>query len=111
MELIASCGLICSECQAYIATQKNDPKLREKTAKEWSEMYHSEIKKEDINCQGCNSSNGVVFGHCHECKIRACCHEKGFSNCSECLSFPCIHLEDFFQYVPEAKATLEKLII
>ncbi len=32
MKLIASCGLICNQCPAYIATHKNDRKLREETA-------------------------------------------------------------------------------
>jgi len=31
---IAMCGLVCSQCDAYIATLNNDDKLRIKTAKE-----------------------------------------------------------------------------
>jgi hypothetical protein len=109
MKLIASCGLICNQCPAYIATHKNDRKLREETAEKWSAMYNAEIKAEDIRCEGCHSKNGIVFFYCNDCKIRACCQEKEFSNCSECYQYPCVHLQEFFQFVPEAKETLESL--
>jgi len=29
-EMIACCGLVCTECPAYIATQNGDDKLRKK---------------------------------------------------------------------------------
>jgi hypothetical protein len=32
-EMISFCGLLCNECPAYIATQTNDDRLREKVAK------------------------------------------------------------------------------
>ena len=33
-KMIAFCGLTCTECPAFIATQKNDNKEREKVAKD-----------------------------------------------------------------------------
>ena len=36
-----------------IATKTDDQKLREKTAKEWSEMNNTTILPEQINCEGC----------------------------------------------------------
>lgn len=35
-KMIAFCGLTCTECPAFIATQKNDNKEREKVAKDYS---------------------------------------------------------------------------
>jgi hypothetical protein len=32
-KMIAFCGLTCTECPAFIATQKNDDKEREKVTK------------------------------------------------------------------------------
>jgi len=34
-KMIAYCGLICTECPGYIATQKDSDEEREKVAKLW----------------------------------------------------------------------------
>jgi hypothetical protein len=60
--MIAYCGLNCSKCDAYIASQENDEMKREETAKKWSHMYRAEIKADQINCYGCKS-NGAKFFH------------------------------------------------
>lgn len=36
MEKIAFCGLVCSECPVYVATQTGDMELKEKLAREYS---------------------------------------------------------------------------
>ncbi|MDD3628023.1 MAG: DUF3795 domain-containing protein [bacterium] len=106
-KIIGSCGIDCSECPTYKATKENDDKLREKTAKEWSQMYSAEIKPSDINCKGCQQKK-VLFSHCNECKIRACAHSKGFVTCAECGDFSCDELEGILQFVPEARTILQK---
>ena len=45
---IAYCGLNCEACEARIATVNNDDDLREKVAKEWSEMNKADITPEMI---------------------------------------------------------------
>jgi len=35
-EMLAYCGLVCTDCNAYIAKQNDDDELRRKTAEEWS---------------------------------------------------------------------------
>jgi hypothetical protein len=35
-EMIAFCGLVCSDCPTYIATQTNDDEKRAKVARQWS---------------------------------------------------------------------------
>jgi len=47
--MIAICGLICNDCPAYIATQKDDDEMRKKIAEEWSSDQYP-LKPEDINC-------------------------------------------------------------
>jgi hypothetical protein len=108
-EMIANCGLVCSECPAYIATLKNDDGLRKKTAEEWSKMFHADIKAVDINCEGCLSQSKRLFSHCFECEIRKCCREKKVANCAGCPEFPCQKISDFMAMVPQAKAKLEEL--
>ena len=51
-KMIAFCGVICTECPVYIATQKNDDERREKVAQKWSSADEPR-KPEDINCDGC----------------------------------------------------------
>ena len=68
--IVGSCGIVCTECPAFIAYRTNDQALREKTSEEWSEMYGAPIKAADINCVGCLATEGVQISHCAECDIR-----------------------------------------
>ena len=52
---IAYCGLNCEQCDAYLATVRDDWALREKTAKDWSELNGITILPEEINCEGCRA--------------------------------------------------------
>jgi hypothetical protein len=108
-KIVAYCGITCSECPAYIATQKNDDALRRETAKKWSEMFKADIKPQDINCDGCPSDSERIFNHCRVCEIRKCGREKKVKNCAGCAEYPCPKLSAFLDQVPEAKATLEEL--
>jgi hypothetical protein len=108
-KMIASCGLVCSECPTFIATQKNDDKMREETAKKWSEMFHSDIKPADINCDGCTSNSTKLFNYCGKCDIRKCAKEKGVKNCAYCADYPCEKLTAFLKNAPEAKVVLDDI--
>ncbi len=105
-KLIGYCGLICTECPAYLATQADDNNLRKQTSEEWSKMYGTDIKPEHINCDGC-TTEGVKFAHCAKCEIRACGIEKGVKNCGHCDDYACEKLIDFFGFVPDAKNVLD----
>ena len=88
------CGLDCSSCPAFIATQNDDDKFREKTAKEWTKRYRTDgrnrppLEAKNINCKGCLSS-GPVYLYCRQCKIRQCGLKKGIKNCEECEEYKC----------------------
>ena len=108
-KMIAYCGIGCSECPAYIATQKNDDAMRSETAKKWSEQFKANIKPADVNCDGCPSDSTRIFNYCRICEIRKCAREKKVPNCAYCSEYPCQKLSAFLAQVPEAKATLEEI--
>lgn len=108
-KMIAFCGITCTECPAFIATQKDDDNERRKVAEMWSKQFKSEIKPEDINCDGCLTENGQLFGFCRVCKIRECAMKKDVKNCAYCDDYPCEELNKFHKFAPDAKATLEKI--
>jgi len=108
-KMISFCGISCSECPVFLATQKNDNNERKKVAEEWSESYNMELKLEDINCDGCLVETGRLFGHCKVCEIRKCGIEKNVKNCAYCIDFPCQKLDDFFIKMAYGKANLEEI--
>lgn len=93
---IAMCGLECSACGAFIATKNNDNKLKEKTAKEWTERYKVSppLKAEDINCEGCLSRSGTLYRHPLMCEIRKCGLAKGINDCRQCNNYKCEKLTE-----------------
>lgn len=108
-EIIAFCGLACHECPAFIATQENDDSKRAEVARYWSELFGSEIKAGDINCDGCHTTNGRIFGHCQVCEIRKCGQENKLENCGQCNDYFCEKLTEVFNWKPDAKITLDKI--
>ena len=48
-ELIAYCGLDCETCEARIATVNHDEALREKVARQWSELNQVTITPDMIH--------------------------------------------------------------
>ena len=120
MKKLGICGLDCSSCEAFIATEKNDDELRRKTAREWTEKYNERgdplVKPEEINCRGClsdgpaspdsaswASQGGPLYAHCFQCEIRKCGLEKGIKNCGECREYRCKKLANRQETMPGAK--------
>ena len=108
-QMTAICGLICSDCDAYIATQNDDDEKRVEVAQLWSQQYNVEMKPSDINCDGCMSGSDRHIGHCQVCEIRKCGQEKGVENCAHCDDYACEKLEGFFKMVPDAKTRLDAI--
>jgi len=107
--MVAVCGLTCSNCLAFIATQAGDDEALVKVAARWSEEYGGQLSAEDCSCNGCLSPAGPWMSHCSECKIRACGVEKAADNCALCSAYACDKLTEFLEFVPEAKQTLEAI--
>jgi hypothetical protein len=108
-KIIAKCGIVCSECPAYIATQKNDDALRAETARKWSEQFKSDIKASEINCDGCPTDSPRLIKYCSTCEIRKCARAKKVSTCAACPEYSCAKLDKFLAQVPEARKMLEEL--
>ncbi len=107
-KIIAMCGLVCTDCPAYIATQKDDDAERARVAEMWGKEFGGQFKIEDINCDGCLSSDRV-FGYCNACEIRKCARERNADNCALCEDFACDKISKFFESVPAAKELLESI--
>lgn len=108
-KMTAFCGIVCTECPAFIATQKNDDTERKKVAESWSKMFKADLKPEDINCDGCLVVGENIFSHCKVCEIRKCGFEKVVKNCAYCDEYICEKLEKFFNNAPDAKKNLEEI--
>jgi hypothetical protein len=108
-KIIAYCGLVCSDCPAYIATQACDREALEKIVVQWREEYNApDITLEGVMCDGCLTGSRKC-AHCGECGIRACGLERGVPNCAACGEYPCAKLEAFFKLAPHARTTLDAL--
>lgn len=107
--IIGACGIVCSECGAYKATQANDAAEIAKVAANWSELYNTDIKPEYVWCDSCLSDGDRKCGHCRECNIRACVTEHKIANCSECSDYGCEKISEFIKAVPDVKAVLDDL--
>ena len=105
--IVGVCGLTCTECPAYKATQKDDDEERKRVAEKWSKEFSAEIKPEAINCDGCTVLDGKHFSHCGQCEIRACGLGKEVENCAHCADYACEKLGKFFEMAPGARATLD----
>lgn len=108
-KLIGFCGLLCSECPAFIATQNDDDAQREQIAKQWTKEYRHEIQAEDINCDGCTDPDGKHVGYCNVCEVRTCAIEKGVKNCAYCSDYGCETLSAFLDMAPHVKELLEEI--
>jgi len=106
-KMVTYCGLVCTDCEAYKATQNNDDKLRKEVAEKWSKEYHHEFRPEDIICDGCLPDTVKVIGHLDICPIRKCGMTKGVKNCGWCPDYSCNNTEEFFKMVPDCRKTLD----
>ena len=91
MQNIGACGLNCSNCAAYNATQSNDLKKFQELAINWSNEKH-QWKANDLICDGCTSNR--VSRDCLECPVRICAQAIGKKICSRCSYYPCDKLQD-----------------
>ncbi len=106
--MVAFCGLVCTNCPAYIATQADDRAALEQVAAQWREEYNApDITVESVICDGCVTDDKRHCGHWYDCDIRACGAERGVANCAHCPDYACEKLERFFGFVPTARAVLD----
>ena len=107
-EKLSPCGIACSSCDAYIATQANDTALFTKLAEQYKQNFGMEIEADKLHCDGC-LSDGAHIGFCLECEIRKCALEKGFQTCAECGEFPCAKGQFIWKEESVSRKRLESL--
>ncbi len=108
--IIAYCGLVCSECPAYIATQADDLAAKERVVAQWRIEFNApDMNIAAVTCDGCTTVGGRLGGYCPFCEIRACGVGRGVANCAHCADYSCDKLTAFLAQVPPAKANLEAI--
>ena len=108
--IVAYCGLVCTDCKGYIATQANDLAMLEQLAEQARKEYNMpNATAEAAKCDGCLGDTTYKCGYCAECAIRACGVSRGVTNCAYCPDYACEKLTGFFGMAPEARTTLEAI--
>jgi hypothetical protein len=108
--MIAYCGLTCTTCDAYVATQANDLAALERLAKKAREEWGmANATAASTMCDGCLANSERMCAYCYECAVRACGMERGVANCAYCDDYGCHKLEAFWQMAAEGRATLDSI--
>jgi hypothetical protein len=109
--MIAYCGIVCTDCPGYIATQANDLVKLEELAEHARKEYNMpNVTIASVMCDGCLSNSDRKCGYCAECAIRACGVERGVVNCAHCTDYAsCEKLNGFLVMVPSARTALEEI--
>ncbi len=82
--LTAPCGLDCSTCEAYLATQAGDADARRRVVEQWREQFHApDMPLEAATCDGCASA-GRHGGYTPLCPVRACASQRQVPTCAHC---------------------------
>lgn len=107
--IVAYCGLVCSDCEAYIATRDNDIEALQNMAEATSKQFGVTMTIDDARCNGCLATEGYQCGYCTQCEVRICAVERGVANCAHCTDFGCETLAAFLAHAPKARQTLEAI--
>jgi hypothetical protein len=105
--MVAYCGIVCTECDAFIATQAEDRTALEQMAKRASEEFGMAMTVEDAMCDGCLATTGRQIGYCTQCAIRACGVDNLVENCAHCEEYACPRIEVFAKPGSKHRATLD----
>lgn len=81
------CGHDCARCVTYIATRRDDDRLRRRSQRFYRERFGLDMPLEAFCCEGGRSEH--VFEGCKGCPFAKCCREHGVNACSECPEYPC----------------------
>ena len=105
-EHIAYCGLDCSACDAFKASQAKDIEHMKQIADRWNRELNTEFTVKDIECDGCLSQR--ISGWCQSiCAIRPCAEKQNAKTCAHCSEYSCEILETFLVGEPIARAKLD----
>ncbi len=106
--VMSACGVLCSECAAYIGRQRGAA-YRRRAAAAWRRIYGTRARPEQITCGGCLGPDAELFHTSLGCRARRCCRARGLRSCGECAREACPDLERaqrVWDGVPAIAATL-----
>ena len=77
----------------------------------WTKLFKFEFKPEHINCDGCATEQGRLFGHCTKCAVRLCGMDKKLENCAHCGEYLCDKLNGMLAMIsnPAARENLAEI--
>ena len=102
-QMLSYCGIDCSACPAFMATQANDLEKLATLAGEW---FDGATDYTIILCDGCKGEEHIMKW-CAECPTRTCAIERELENCAYCADFGCEKLNKVFEMSADAKSNLE----
>jgi hypothetical protein len=106
----AYCGLDCGECEAYVATHKNDRAGLDAVAKKWAAQFGGkDLEGDACVCDGCSTGRRVSTAHAVTCGIRVCASARGVVTCAHCPDYACATVQQFFAFAPVLKEKLEAI--
>ena len=108
-EIIAYCGLVCSDCPAWRATRDGDDEALAGVAALWSKQFGIDFAPDDCRCTGCIGEERPQISFIAECRIRKCAMGRGLDSCARCDDYPCKLLQKWFENVPESRERLEAI--
>jgi hypothetical protein len=107
--MVAYCGLVCTDCDSYKATQAGDRKALEALARKTKADFGIDATPEGCMCEGCLPELGRKIDYCSKCEIRACALSKRLENCAYCADYACEKLTSFFAMAKAAKPVLDSV--
>ena len=108
-KMISYCGIDCSECESYLATQADSHMERMRIAEQCLIEFNVNMKPEEINCNGCKSDRVKCSFAATMCEIRKCNIEKSQPYCAVCSEYRCEKLEKVIESAPAIGEALEAL--
>ena len=107
--MVAYCGIVCSECDGFVATQKGDRKALEELAKKAKADFGVDTTADGCMCDGCLPAKGRKIDYTSKCEIRACAVGKKLENCGHCPDYACDKLSAFHKMAKKAKPVLDAI--
>jgi hypothetical protein len=110
-EVVGVCGMLCSGCDMFAATQVGDVARIEALAREASAKYGIAIAADSMWCTGCRTHDGHKSWQTGECEIRACAIDRDLETCADCTHYTCEKLDAFLAGTadPGARERLEAM--
>jgi len=91
--MISACGVLCSECPAFIARAES-AEYKRTLADAWQRIYGLSVDPQTLHCGGCLGPDDQLFYMSCQCKARRCCVDHTFATCAQCSREFCPELSE-----------------